>query len=137
MALSPFCDHGLSTAGAVARAADAIRHRELDSLRRAELLATLGIFGKLADKGLDVLSIIRREEMHDSPIAQMFVLEGEQIRGRKSVLQVLQLRFGDEAAKEFEEAVNRHEDLERLQELLQLAVTVRRLSQFRKALTAG
>ena len=51
----------------------------MDSLRRAELLTTLGIFGRLVDRELDVLSIIRREEMHESSFAQEFVLEGRQI----------------------------------------------------------
>jgi hypothetical protein len=41
----------------------------MDSLRRAELLTTLGIFGRLVDRELDILSIIRREEMHESSLA--------------------------------------------------------------------
>jgi hypothetical protein len=135
LALMPLCDHGLTIAQAVTRAAGSIRQRELDSHRRGELLAILGIFGLLADRDLDVLSIIRREEMHESPIAQMFVLEGEQIRARKAVRRVLTLRFGEDQANEFTEALDRITDLHRLDELLDSAIQARRLSAFRKEMT--
>jgi hypothetical protein len=136
MALYPLCDHGQASATAVAHAAEAIRHREMDSARRTDLLTTLAIFGRLADSTLDVLSIIRREEMRDSPIIQEFIQEGEQLRARKDVLRVVELRFGAEAVKEFEEALNRIESLERLQQLLELAVRARRISQFRRAVSS-
>jgi hypothetical protein len=135
MALSPLCDHGQSTAQAVTHAAEAIRRRELDRLRRAELLTTLGIFGRLMDKELDVLSIIRREEMHESTLAQEFVQEGEQIRARKDILQVVAVRFGEEKTKDLAEALEHVTDLDRLAELHKQAVKTRRLSQFRKAIT--
>lgn len=135
MALYPLCDHKQTTATAVTNAADAIRRREMDSLRRAELLTTLGIFGRLVDKELDVLSIIRREEMHESSLAQEFVLEGEQIRARKDVRKVLLLRFGEEAAGEFTEALEHIADLDLLDNLHELAIRARRLSQFRKAIS--
>jgi hypothetical protein len=135
MALYPLCDHDQETAQAVARAAEAIRHREMDGLRRAELLTTLGVFTRLVDRELDVLSILGREAMHESTFIQEFVLEGEQIRARKWLLQVLGLRFGEDKAKEFKEALERITDLGRLDELHKLAIQARRLSQFRKAIT--
>jgi hypothetical protein len=135
MALYPLCDHKQTTARALAHAADAIRNREMDSLRRAELLTTLGIFGRLVDKELDVLSIIRREEMHESSLAQEFVLEGTQIGIRQSVLEALTVRFGEERATEFTEALGRITNLDRLKDLLKLAIQARRISQFRRALS--
>jgi hypothetical protein len=135
MALYPLCDHAQTSADAVAVAAEAIRHREMDSLRRAELLATLGIMGKLVDRGLDVLSIIRREEMVDASLFPEFVLEGEQIRARKAVLQVLAVRFGEKKAKEFAESLERITDLARLEELLKLATVAPRLREFRKVIS--
>jgi hypothetical protein len=99
---------------------------------RAELLTTLGIFGMLADKSLDILSIIRREDMHESPLALEFVLEGEQIRARKAVLQAIELRFGEKQSKEFTAALERITNLDRLEELLKQAIKARRLSQFRR-----
>jgi hypothetical protein len=137
MALLPLCDHKQTTPKAVARAAEAIRHREMDSLRRSELLMTLSIFGRLVDRELDVLSIIRREEMDASSLFPEFVLEGEQIRARKDVFQVLSLRFGEDEAREFQEALERISDLDRLEELHRLAIKARRLSQFRKAMPAS
>jgi hypothetical protein len=56
-----------------------------------------------------------------------------QIWARKDVLQVLRLRFGDEAVTEFEAAVNRLENLNQEEVLHKLAMQSRRLSQFRKA----
>jgi hypothetical protein len=135
MALLPLCDHGQTTVQAVTRAADSIRRRELDSLRRAELLTTLGIFGRLVDRELDVLSLIRREEMHESSLAQEFVLEGAQVTRRQDILDILMVRFGEEQAREFTETLGRITDLDRLKELHRLAFQARRLSQFRKAVT--
>jgi hypothetical protein len=129
LALTPLCRHECSLPDAIARAAAAIKRREMDSLRRADLLTTLGIFGRLKDRTLDVLSIIGREQMRDSVPFQ----KGERIQARKSVLLVLRLRFGDETVTEFEAVVNRMENLEQLEALHKLAVQSRRVSQFRKA----
>jgi predicted transposase YdaD len=109
-----------------------IKRREMDALRRADLLTTLGIFGRLKDRTLDVLSIIGREQMRESPFYQQLVEEGEQVRARKDVLQALQLRFGDDAVAEFEALVNRLDNLDQLSGLHKLAIQSRRLSQFRK-----
>jgi hypothetical protein len=133
MALYPLCDHQQKPAAAVAHAAEAIRHRALDSYQRADLLTTLGIFGMLKTRSLDVWSIIGREQMRGSPFFEEIAKEGEQRRARKDVLQALQLRFGPEAAQEFEAAVNRLENLEQLDELHKLAIQTRRISQFRSA----
>jgi hypothetical protein len=70
-------------------------------------------------------------------LIQESVLEAEQNRARKDVLQVLALRFGEEQANEFREALGRITALERLEELHELAVQARRLSQFRKATAPG
>jgi hypothetical protein len=136
MALLPLCDHEQTTAQAVTRAAQAIRHREMDSLRRAELLSTLAIFGRLVDKGLDILSLIRREEMTWSSLFPEFAQEGKQEGIRESVLQVLSLRFGEETAKEFTGALEHITDVDQLKELHKLAIRARRLSQFRKAIAS-
>jgi hypothetical protein len=91
------------------------------------------------DRELDVLSIIRREEMHESSLAPEFVQEGEQIglqKGvRQSVIEALTVRFGEKKAEEFSEALGRITEMDRLRELHRVAITARRLSQFRRALT--
>jgi hypothetical protein len=135
MALYPLCQHGMDLPQAISHAAAAIKHRELDSARRADLLTTLGIFGKLKNRNLDVLSLIGREQMRESPFYQQLVEEGEQVGVRKSILQVLTIRFGAEVAKEHEDAIHRLENLEQLAELLKVATKSRRASQFRRAMT--
>jgi hypothetical protein len=132
LALTPLCQQEGSLADAVARAAAGIRRREMDALRRADVLTTLGIFGRLKDRTLDVLSIIGREQMRESPFYQQLVDEGKQIGARDAVLQALRLRFGDEAVAEFEAKVNGLENLDQLSGLHKLAIQSRRLSQFRK-----
>jgi hypothetical protein len=72
--------------------------------------------------------------MHESAFIQEFVQEGEQIRARKDVLKLLKARFGEEEADKFKEALDRITDLDRLEELFNLAIRTRRLSQFRKAI---
>jgi predicted transposase YdaD len=136
MALYPLCQHGMELPQALVYAASAIRRRELDSARRADLLTTLGIFGRLKNRTLDALSIIGREQMRESPFYQQILEEGRQLHAREAVLQVLTIRFGPEAAKEQEEAVNRIENLEQLEELHKIAIKSRRFSQFRRAVAA-
>ncbi len=135
MALYPLCQHHQEPAAAIAHAADAISRRELDSYKRADLLTTLGIFGRLKHRTLDVLSIIGREQMKISELFPEFVEEGQQIARRQDVLQVLELRFGADAVREFEEAVNRVTNLEQLAALLKIAIQSRRVTQFRRAIS--
>jgi hypothetical protein len=134
MALYPLCDHGQEASAAVVHAAEAIRHQELDTLRRADLLTTLGIFGRLKNQDLDVFSIIGREQMRESSFFQQVAAEAKVEQARDSVLEVLRLRFGEEAVAEFQEPINRMEHLEQLTALHRLAVQSRRVSQFRRGM---
>ena len=134
MALYPLCNHQKELPEAVAYAASAIRERKLDSTKRADLLTTLGIFGMLKDRTLDVLSIIGREQMHESPFYDIIAEKGTQIQARKNILQVLKIRYGAKAIKEFEPAVNKIDKLDQLDKLHRLAVKSRRLSEFRRAI---
>jgi hypothetical protein len=134
MALFPLTRHGMDPPQAVQHAAAAIRRRELDNARRADLLTTLAVFGKLKNRGLDVLSLIGREQMRESAFFQEVFEEGKQAHARQAVLQVLALRFGAEVAKEYEDAVNRLQNIEQLDELHKIAIQSRRPSQFRRAL---
>jgi hypothetical protein len=133
MALYPLCNHGQGLPAAISHAAAAIRRRELDGYKRADLLTTLGIFGRLKDRTLDVLSIIGREQMRDSPFYQQLVEEGRVSEGRAAVLDALEVRFGTATAKEFEEPLNKIENLDQLRELRKLAMQSRSLSRFRRA----
>jgi hypothetical protein len=134
MALYPLCDHGREAAAAVAHAAEAIRHQALDSLRRADLLTTLAIFGGLKNRELDVFSIIGREQMRESSFFQQVADEAKVDLARVAVLQVLRLRFGEQAETECQQAINSIQHLEQLMGLHQLAVQCRRFSQFRQGM---
>jgi hypothetical protein len=72
--------------------------------------------------------------MKESPFYQQLFEEGQRNTRRTDILYVLGLRFGVKAVKEFEEAVNRVEDLEQLSELHKLAAICRRISRFRSAI---
>ncbi len=133
MTLYPLCQHGQTATQAIRHASAAIQRQALDHHIRADLLTTLGIFGKLQDRTLDVVALIGRELMRDSPFYDELLEEGGQIQARKAVLQVLQLRFGDEAVAEFTDSLNGIVHKEQLEALHKIAVTCRRLSQFRKA----
>jgi hypothetical protein len=74
------------------------------------------------------------EELRESYLLWEFVLEGELKARRENLLQVLTLRFGEERAKEFAETLEGITHLARLTQLFKLAITARRLCQFRKAL---
>jgi hypothetical protein len=134
MALYPLCQHPQEPAQAIVHAATAIREHQLDSYRQADLLTTLAIFGMLKHPTLDVLDIIGREQMNDSPLFEIIAREGEQRQARKDVLKVLELRFGSETAKAFTAAIDRIQNIESLEELHKLAVQCRRITQFRRAL---
>ena len=72
--------------------------------------------------------------MRESPLYLEIVAEGEQNHARKAVLQALAIRFGQAAASEFTDAVNRLENVEQLDALLKIAIQSRRVSQFRRAI---
>jgi hypothetical protein len=136
MSLFPLCDHRMESTSAIRYAANAIFDNESDSSKRADLLTILGVFGKLKNRALDVVNIIGREHMRESPLYQEIMLEGEQAEARRSVLQVLEDRFGSKAAMEFKETVNQIDDLEELREILHLATKCGRITQFRRTVAA-
>jgi hypothetical protein len=134
MPLYPLCKHGTSVLDAVQHAATAIRHHEMDHSKRTDLLTILAVFGKLKSPTLEIESIIRREEMRDSPLVQEWLDEGGLLQARTDVLELVELRFGKKARQEFAPLLERIAIREQLQALHRLAATTRRVSQFRKAL---
>jgi predicted transposase YdaD len=130
------CRHQRTSAQAVAYAAAKIQQQEIDRGRWADLLTIMGIFGRLADRSLEVIPIIGREQMKESPFYQEIMQEGEVKRAREDILAVVRLRFGDEAVAECQDLINAIDNLERLNELHQQAVVSRRFSQFRRCLTS-
>lgn len=132
MTLSPLCRQQRKPEAAITHAARVIRRREADSVTRANLLTTLGIFGRLCHPKIDVLDVIGREHMKESPFYQQLVAEGRVEARREDVLQALQLRFGDKAVGEFTAGLQRINDAEALSRLHRLAIQSRRLTDFRR-----
>jgi hypothetical protein len=137
MALYPLCHHRQPRQDALAHAARRITERTADRVVRADLLTTLSIFGRLAYPDLDVLELIGREQMKDSPFYQQIQEEARVEEARAAIGDALEVRFGAEAAAEFQERLQRVEDHEQLRQLHRLAVRCRRLSEFRRTLAAA
>ena len=63
--------------------------------------------------------------------------EGRLEASRASIAEALSVRFGTAAADEFRPVLEQMTDLDRLAELLRLAVKCRRVSEFRRALATN
>ena len=136
MSLYPLCRHRTSPAEAVTHAALAIRGHESDSVTRANLLTTLAIFGRLVPSGINVLELIGREHMKESPMYAEIMMEGEIKARQADILEAIQLRFGPKAAAEFEPRLRPVNDLDALSRLHRLAIQSRRLTEFRRGFAA-
>jgi len=150
MALYPLCRHNTTPQAAVAHAAQSIAGRVADSVVRADLLVTLAIIGRLKLPQSQVLDLIGRQQMIESPMYQEILAEGRaagRVEGRAAgrvegqinttrehIRETLAARFGPEAATEFADSLRRIDDLGRLSELFRLALGCRRLTEFRKAI---
>ncbi len=136
MALYPLSRHGRSPTEAVSHAAQAISAAENDKVVRADLLTTLGLFGKLVNPGIDLFHLIGREQMKESKFYQEIMDEGRLEGRREYILEAIQVRFGTEAASSIAGALGPINDSDRLSELHRLAMRCRRLSEFQRAVTA-
>jgi hypothetical protein len=137
MALFPLCHHQRPRREALEYPAQVTRRAARDSVVRADLLTTLALFGRLVYPDLPVLDVIGRAHMKESPLYQEILAEGRAEGQRAAVREALGVRFGEEAAAEFEAALNAVTDPARLAELHRLAIRCRRLTEFRRALAAG
>jgi hypothetical protein len=102
MVLYPLCRHRRSSRSALVHAAGAIAAAVPDVVVRADLLTTLGLFGRLVHPEIDVWQLIGREQMRESSLYQEILEEGR-AEGRLEtqrayILEVLQTRFGSQAA---------------------------------------
>ncbi len=134
MALYPLCQHEMQPRAAIQHAAEAIERKVSSQGPRGEALALLSIFGERAYPILDVERIIGSEKMKESRMLRRAREEGELLRQRAAILQVLRARFGAPAASEFTAALGEMDDLSRLDPLLDTAATCRNVAEFRAAL---
>lgn len=133
MALYPLCKHGEKPAESILHAADRIEHNEKDSVVRADLLTSLGIFGKLAYPGFDALTLIGREKMRESKAYREIMEEGEANAHRKDVLEVAASRFGPRQATSLDEILQSVTNLEKLQSLHVLALRCSKIDDLIRA----
>jgi hypothetical protein len=134
MALYPLCRHRTTPQAAVAHAARSIAAQVTDSVTRADLLVTLAIFGRLKLPQTQVLDLIGRQQMIESPMYQEIMQEGRIDSTREHIRETLAVRFGPEAATEFADLLRGIGDLSRLSELFRLALGCRKVTEFRKAI---
>jgi hypothetical protein len=134
MALYPLCRHGQAPREAVTYAAGAIQTATPDTIRRADLLTTLAIFGKLAYRRLNVEDLIGREQMRESPLYEEIKDEGRLETRQTDVLEVLKARFGRETANRFAAAVHRVAKFDKLGRLLRRASNCATADEFQKGL---
>ena len=141
MALYPLCQHGVKPDESILYAASRIEDNEKDRAIRADLLTSLGIFGRLAYPGLDALSLIGREKMKESLAYQEILQEGRE-EGREEgemnatrvhILAVIADRFGKRAANAFRSSLNAIQDPKRLDRLFQTALRCTQLNELRKS----
>jgi hypothetical protein len=141
MALYPLCRHQRPPREAIRHAADVIEQKLPDPGEQADGLFLLSIFGGLAYPQLDVVGIIGREKMKESKFAQEMRQEGRQEgrieNARENILDLLNARFGKDAAAEVSAAVNAIEQPKVLKQLLRIAGTCSALDKFRAALFGG
>jgi hypothetical protein len=136
MPLFPLCRHNLHPRQAIERAATAIADHTRERVQRATLLTTLGIFGRLAYSHLPVLELIGREAMKESPFFDELAAVIRVETTREDVERAIRIRFGIDAATQLKPVLEGISDLDRLTELHELAIRCRRISEFKRSLTA-
>jgi hypothetical protein len=132
MALSPLCRQEGPPQEVVGKATEAIKAHMPDTVQRADLLATLAVFGKLVYPGFDVVNFIGRQLMKESKVIEEFQEEARVEGARQFILDDLEIKFGQSAAKEFAPALNAITTSSELARLHRLALRCSTLEQFRE-----
>jgi len=134
MAMYPLCRHHVSPSQAILHAAEVIEQHEPDGVIRADLMTSLGIFGRLAYPGMDALSLIGRDKMKESKAYQEILDEGRADNGRTAVLTVIEERFGKRASASFRPSLNTIDDISQLDRILRLVLKCSSLDDVKKYL---
>ena len=139
MALTPLCRHRESMGSVVTHAVQSIADHTADVVRRADLLTTLAIFGKLVQPGLDVIHLIGREAMKESKFFEEIEAgaraEGSQSMARDNILTIIEDRFGLASMAEFADSLQSIHDLRILNQLFRHAYKCGTIGSFRRKFT--
>lgn len=136
MTMYPLAAHRQDAATAINLAAERIHRYEKDPKKRADLQTLLALLTRLKYSEMDVVGVIGKERMKDSPLYEELLAEGGVVQCREDIAHIVQLRFGDREAKQCKKLLNGIADRDRLQEILGQAVTSKRFEQFRKVIDA-
>jgi hypothetical protein len=140
MALLPLCAHGLKEEDAILTAARGITANVADTSARADLLASLALFGNLAYPTMEVVNLIGVENMRESKFFEDVMAlgreEGKLQSRRADILEVLEARFGPEKASKLRKSIEAVKDGAKLLQLVRTAATSESLTEFRRALRA-
>jgi hypothetical protein len=134
MALYPLCRHQRRPRDAITHAVGVIEARTAEGPERADFLALLGTFGKLAFPRLDVKTIIGSEKMKESPFLREIKDQGRIEEKRIDILAILRRRFGTEADGALAARLDECPDLGHLNQLFTVALDCATLEEFRQAL---
>lgn len=133
MTLYPLAKHRFDAAQAVTLASERIRKYEKDLKVRADLHTILALLARIRYPDADVVGIIGKERMKESPLYDELLAEGGVAQCRDDIAQVVQLRFGDREARQCRKLLDGVAELDELRHLLREAVTSKRFEQFRRA----
>ena len=113
----------------------------IDVPNKVEYLASLAILGNLIFDSQTILDIISEETMQQPSIAEYTAPIARELGFKqgthKSILEVLELRFGNDTAQTFKTSVESIDDLTRLELLLRAAVKAENSEEFRQVLNEG
>jgi hypothetical protein len=130
MVLYPLCHHGQSSREAIRHSATAIEQLAIPSGAQSDWLSWLNIFGGLLMPRREVTCIIGEEKMRESSTYRGILGDGE----RNAILRVLRARFGAELPDDLVNRLNKVEEPDDLDPLVDLAGTCSRLEEFHAAL---
>jgi hypothetical protein len=134
MTLYPLCQHQRRPRDAITHAAGQIEAHTAEGPDRADFLAFLSVFGQLAFPRLDIETIIGSEKMKESPFLRKIMDRGQMEAKRADILAILRRRFGAAADGSLVVRLDECTDLDRLTELVGMALDCGTLDEFRRAL---
>jgi hypothetical protein len=130
MVLYPLCRHRRSPREAIRHSAAASERLALSSSEQEKWLSWLHIFGGLLLPRGEVSRIIGSEKMKESSVYRGIFGDGE----RNAILRILRRRFRAPRPDDLVERLNRLEEPDQIEPLIDLAVTCSGLEEFQAAL---
>jgi len=132
MAILPLFRNQQPAEVVVSHAARRIEVAEIDSARKADYLSILGFMGKLAFPLLDIVKLIGRTNMEESPFYAEVMQFGAVNARRDDTLRILAKRFGARPAAKVRKLMTPIENIDDLDRLFYLALDCESINQFKE-----